>query len=73
MPKYQVRYKHLQGPDGSDDVVVVEAAMFATDGKFVDFYSGAVEPPSGGVMVPMGNVIFRVADDILADVRYMSE
>jgi hypothetical protein len=73
MPKYQVRYKYNQGPEGSDDVVVVEAAMFATEGKFVDFYSGAVEPQAGGVMVPTGNVVYRVAEDILADVKYMSE
>lgn len=73
MPKYKVRYKYSQGPEGADDAIEVEAAMFITDGKFVDFYSQCGEAMNTGALLPRGQVVFRVADDILADVMQLPE
>lgn len=70
VPTFQVRYKIGQGPADADEngVVTLEAAMFRTEGKFVDFYSDAAVNTLGGLN-PKGGVVFRVHEDVLADVR----
>lgn len=70
MPKYRVRYKLGQAPAHADDddAITVQAAMFETEGKFVDFY-GRARRSSSGRLLPSGGVVFRVHEDVLADIR----
>lgn len=70
VPTYHVRYKIGQGPADADEngVVIVEAAMFRTEGKVVDFYAEAATNTMGGLN-PKDDVVYRVHEDVLADVR----
>jgi hypothetical protein len=70
VPTFNVRYKLGQGPADADedDVIAVDAATFVTIGNFVDFYSRASESMDG-VLIPKGNVVFRVHQDVIADIR----
>ena len=61
----QARTRPVEAPD---DTVEIEAAIFQTEGKFVDFYSESVTGTMGGEL-PRGNVVFRIAEDSLADVK----
>lgn len=69
MSRFSVRYKLGQHPPGADEhgVVVVEAAMFVTEGKFIDFYGGSVHNMAGRLN-PTGAVVFRVSEDVVADI-----
>ena len=69
MPTYHVRYKIGRGPADADEngVVLVEAATFRTEGKFVDFYAEAATNTLGGLN-PKGGVVYRVHEGVLADV-----
>jgi hypothetical protein len=71
MPHFRVRYKVGSGPpEAVEDSIIVEAAMFKTVGNFVDFYPDAVRNVGGGFNAK-GGVIFRVSQDVLADVQQL--
>lgn len=67
---FRVRYKIGQAPAEADedDVLRVEAAMFVTNGTFIDFYSRG-DRNMGGTLNPTGDVVFRVSADMVADIR----
>jgi hypothetical protein len=67
---FRVRYKIGLAPAeaDTDDVLEVEAAMFVTNGTFIDFYSDAGRNV-GGTLNASGDVVFRVSADIVADIR----
>jgi len=69
MSRFLVRYKFGQHPPTADDngVVLVEAAMFQTEGKFVDFYADHAMNVAGR-QNPKGSVVFRVSEDVIADI-----
>lgn len=73
MRRFQVRYKVGQAPAeaNEDDVVVVEAAMFTTLGKYVAFYSHAAKNVDGGLNAK-GGVVYRVHEEFLLDVKELS-
>lgn len=72
MATYHVRYAIGQGPQGSDDVLEVEAATFKTNGDFTDFYSSS-EKNIGGGYNATGDVVLRVRNDMVADIRRLSD
>ncbi len=67
MARFQIRFAPGMGPDGTKDVVEIEAAMFETNGDYVDFYSEARQN-IGGTLNVSGHVVRRVRSDILIDV-----
>jgi hypothetical protein len=68
MAKFRIRYVVGQGPEGSDDVVDLDAAVFQTVGNFTDFFSSG-DRNVGGLLNPSGDVVMRVKNDIVADIR----
>lgn len=67
MPKFEIRYV-TEGLEDAPEPVVVEAAMFATVGEFTDFFSRS-NTSLGGASMPSGDVVFRVRNDLVADIR----
>jgi hypothetical protein len=68
MAKFRIRYVVGQGPEGSEDVLEVDAAMFQTAGDFTDFFSKGEENLSGRLN-SSGDVVMRVRNDFVADIR----
>jgi hypothetical protein len=68
MAKFSIRYIVGHGPDGAGDVIELEAATFKTVGDFTDFYSNG-QKNLGGLLIPSGEVVMRVRNDLVADIR----
>jgi hypothetical protein len=74
MAKYRIRYKYGNAPDGAEnESTEIEAATFETAGNFIDFYSEATPANTMNVLLPRGKVVFRVAQDVVADIQRFEE
>jgi hypothetical protein len=70
MARFRVRYVIGAGPD-SEELVEVEAAMFASWESFIDFYSQASFNMLGTAN-PAGEIVLRVRSDLIADITKLS-
>jgi hypothetical protein len=73
--KYRIRYKFGAAPDGAENnTIEVEAAIFESKEEFIDFWSETSRPASGAnYELPRGRVVFRVANDLVADIQRIPE
>lgn len=70
MSRFALRYKVGQAPADADedDVVIVEAATFATTGNFVDFFERSSQTV-GGQVHGTGGIVYRVQESLVAEIR----
>lgn len=74
MAVYNIRYAPGSAPQGAneDSVLSIEAAIYVTEGDFIDFYSRAEPGGMGQEFVPRGEVLHRVRKDIVLDISKVS-
>jgi hypothetical protein len=68
--RFSVRFTPGSGPNS--DLVEVDAAMFLTEGDFVDFYSKGTRN-IGGYLSKSGDIVRRIRSDFILEIVEIPE